>query len=106
MPENRPTVPWDEDDDLIPTEQSEDHAARQAEAFLAGVNIPLYPRSHVEIRILEGLREFYPLPLAPMQLAEVLRLPSAEVLSILQALATLGTVARPSRGYYQHIPLP
>jgi hypothetical protein len=68
--------------------------------------IPVYPRGDLEIQILEMLRAYFPLPLTPAQIAVALRQPRERVLSFMQALATLGTVARPTRSYYQHIPLP
>jgi hypothetical protein len=67
---------------------------------------PEYPRGDLELRILETLRAYYPMPLTPVQLAVMLDEPRERVLYFMQALATLGTIARPTRSYYQHIPLP
>ncbi len=67
---------------------------------------PEYPRTDLEIRILETLRAYYPMPLTAVQLAVMLSQPRALVLPLMQALATLGTIVRPTRSYYQHIPLP
>lgn len=68
--------------------------------------IPVYPRGDLELRILETLRAYYPMPIAPVQLAVMVGAPRGVVLSFMQALATLGTIARPTRSFYQHIPLP
>ena len=66
--------------------------------------VPLYPRGDLEIRILEALRAYYPMPIAPVQMAVMVGESRARVLAFMQALATLGTIARPTRSYYQHIP--
>jgi hypothetical protein len=88
----------------------EDLAARSAEAMAEEIiqqaAIPEYPRTDLEIRILETLRLYYPMPITPVQLAVMLGQPRERVLAYMQALATLGTIARPTRSYYQHIPLP
>jgi hypothetical protein len=93
-----------------PLEPVEDLAARSAEAMaeaiIAEAAISVYPRGDLEIRILETLRAYYPMPITPVQLAVMLGQPRERVLSFMQALATLGTIARPTRSYYQHIPLP
>jgi hypothetical protein len=92
-----------------PIEPVEDLAARSAEAMaeeIVAAAVPLYPRGDLELRILETLRAYYPLPLTPVQLAVMLGQPRERVLAHMQALATLGTIARPTRSYYQHIPLP
>jgi hypothetical protein len=65
---------------------------------------PVYPRGTLELRILEALRAHYPMPIAPVQLAVMVGEPRERVLAFMQALATLGTIARPTRSYYQHIP--
>jgi len=88
------------------TDLPDDPAARLAEAIIAEAPIPVYPRGDLEIRILEALRQYYPMPLTAVQLAVILRQPRELVLATMQALATLGTIARPTRSYYQHIPLP
>jgi len=68
--------------------------------------ISVYPRGDLELRILETLRAYSPMPITPVQLAVMLGQPRERVLSFMQALAILGTIARPTRSYYQHIPLP
>jgi hypothetical protein len=68
--------------------------------------IPVYPRGDLEHRILETLRAYSPMPIASVQLAVMVGESRARVLAFMQALATLGTIARPTRSYYQHIPLP
>ena len=68
--------------------------------------IPLYPRGDLEIRILETLRLYYPMPIAPVQMAVMVGASRERVLACMQALATLGTIARPTRSFYQHVPLP
>jgi hypothetical protein len=93
-----------------PLEHGEDLATRSAaamaEEIVAAAPVPLYPRGDLEIRILETLRVYYPMPLTPVQLAVMLDQPRERVLSFMQALAILGTIARPTRSYYQHIPRP
>jgi hypothetical protein len=66
--------------------------------------IPVYPRGDLELRILETLRAYYPMPIASVQMAVMVGEPRGVVLSLMQALATLGTIARPTRSFYQHIP--
>jgi hypothetical protein len=75
-------------------------------AALQPAAIPVYPRGDLEIRILETLRAYYPMPIAPVQMAVMVGEPREVVLSFMQALATLGTIARPTRSFYQYIPLP
>lgn len=90
--------------------QAEDRAARaaeaMAEAILAEAAKYVYPRGDLELRILETLRAYSPMPITPVQMAVMVGQPREVVLAHMQALATLGTVARPTRSYYQHIPLP
>jgi len=90
-----------------PLEHVEDLAARaaeaMAEAIVAAAPVPVYPRGDLELRILETLRLYYPMPLTSVQLAVMLGQPRERVLAFMQALATLGTIARPTRSYYQHI---
>jgi hypothetical protein len=81
-------------------------AEAMAEEILEQAAIPEYPRGDLELRILEALRAYYPLPITPVQMAVMVGEPREVVLSFMQALATLGTIARPTRSYYQHIPLP
>jgi hypothetical protein len=64
-----------------------------------------FPRSDVELRILEALRQAFPMPLAPRQVAASVGLPKEKVMVILQCLLTLGTVERPSLGLYRHRPM-
>jgi len=87
-------------------DEGPEHAARRAEEILAKAAIPVYPRGDLEIRILETLRAYSPMPLTAVQLAVMLGQPRERVLSFMQALAILGTIVRPTRSYYQHIPLP
>jgi DNA-binding IclR family transcriptional regulator len=56
--------------------------------------------------VLELLRQYYPVPLTPAQVAIALNLERADALALLVALATLGTIVRCTKSYYQHIPRP
>ena len=98
-----PHLPGDMHD--TPDEPSA-QAVRLAEDIIAEAAIPVYPRGDLEIRILETLRAYYPMPRTAVQMAVMAGQPRERVLSLMQALATLGTIARPTRSYYQHIPLP
>jgi len=61
-----------------------------------------FPRSRLELEILEALRQMYPLPLTAIQLAAMVRAPHLDVRNRLVALAMLGTITRPRSGYYLH----
>ncbi len=62
---------------------------------------PRFPRSATELLVLEALEALAPMPATPQQLATMLHKPGREVLPILQALATLGTIAHPAKGLYR-----
>src|SRR6266511_408121 len=55
--------------------------------------VPLYPRGDLEIRILETLRAYYPMPITSVQLAVMLGQPRERVLSFMQALFFFKTTA-------------
>lgn len=58
------------------------------------------PRS-IEQQVPDALRALAPLPATALQVAGVLRLPRSPVQRMLSALALLGTVDQPRKGYYQ-----
>jgi hypothetical protein len=62
---------------------------------------PRFPRSATELLVLEALEAIAPAPASPQQLASMIDKPGREVLAILQALATLGTIAHPAKGLYR-----
>jgi hypothetical protein len=61
-----------------------------------------FPRSATELLVLEALEAITPMPATPQQVATMIHKPGREVLPILQALATLGTVQHPAKGLYRH----
>ena len=61
-----------------------------------------FPRGVTELLLLETLEAIAPMPASPQQLATLVGKPGREVLPILQALATLGTVQHPAKGLYAH----
>jgi hypothetical protein len=63
-----------------------------------------FPRSAPELAVLAALETLSPLPATAIQIAAMVHLPHLEVRSILQALAVLGTVAHPGKGYFRHRP--
>lgn len=65
-------------------------------------SLPRLPRSPIELLVLEALEAIAPMPATPQQLATMVGQPGREVLPILQALATLGTVQHPAKGLYAH----
>jgi hypothetical protein len=89
-----PFVHWD-DADLPEGPLLEDPAAVAASQAR-------FPRSRVELAILEILRHWDPLELTPVQVAMLVHAPLLDVRRRLQALAMLGTVNHRRRGYYQH----
>jgi transcriptional regulator with XRE-family HTH domain len=64
-----------------------------------------FPRGAAELAVLEALQALAPLPATAMQVAALCDLPHLQVRLLLQALATLGTVRHPAKGYYQHWPV-
>lgn len=79
----------------------------RAEAVLVDVQTDepqRFPRSAVELQILEALQQLSPLPVTPRQVAAMLGVPAEQVRLLLQALATLGTIDHPAMGYYRHKP--
>jgi len=52
--------------------------------------------------VLEALAALAPMPATPQQVATLVHKPLVEVRTILQALATLGTVQHPAKGLYRH----
>jgi predicted Rossmann fold nucleotide-binding protein DprA/Smf involved in DNA uptake len=83
-----------------------DPTVRAAEDLLEAAEPYHYPRGEKELRVLELLRQYYPVPLTPAQVAIALNLERADALALLVALATLGTIVRCTKSYYQHIPRP
>jgi hypothetical protein len=78
------------------------YGAPPAEAVLAEVQTDSrqrFPRSAVELRILDMVEQLAPLPVTPRQIATLLGLHPEQVRLVLQELATLGTVAHPDLGY-------
>ena len=63
---------------------------------------PRFPRGATELLVLEALEALAPMPATPQQLATMVHKPGREVLPILQALATLGTIQHPAKGLYAH----
>ena len=63
---------------------------------------PRFPRSPIELLVLEALEALAPMPASPLQLAGMLNKPPLEVRTTLQALAMLGTIVHPGKGYYRH----
>jgi hypothetical protein len=79
-----------------------------AEAVLVDVQDDLhqrYPRTPLEIHILETLRHFYPSPVTSRQLADRLGLPSAQVRTYAYSLYILGVIDRQTYGHYRYKPL-
>jgi hypothetical protein len=64
-----------------------------------------FPRSVLELRLLETLRRMAPLELAPKQLAQLLHVEVGAIRPILYALALVGAIEREARGWYRHRPL-
>ena len=62
---------------------------------------PPFPRSAIELLVLEALEALAPAPMSPQQLAAMIHRPHVEVRTILQALAMLGTIAHPAKGLYR-----
>jgi predicted Rossmann fold nucleotide-binding protein DprA/Smf involved in DNA uptake len=87
-----------------PADDALDPTVRAAEDLLQAAEPYYYPRGATELRVLELLRQYYPVPLTPAQVAIALNLERAEALAMLVALATLGTIVRCTKSYYQHIP--
>jgi hypothetical protein len=86
---------------------------RLVEAIQQSLSIPLpgegptperYPRHLLELQILDTLAGIAPMPVTPVQLANLIRQPYADVTPTVQALCTLGTIQRVGRGYYSHGP--
>jgi len=61
-----------------------------------------YPRTPIEIQILEMLRHFYPSPVTSRQLADRLGIPSAQARTYAYALYTLGVIDREIQGHYRY----
>ena len=79
-----------------------------AETVLVNVQTPpgqAFPRSALELRVLEVLQTMYPLALNAVQLAQILGIPRGTVRQTLVALGMLKTIDRPSYGHYRHKPL-
>ena len=77
----------------------------RAEAVLAEVQTEAphpFPRSAVELRVLEALQALSPMPATPIQVAALVDLPHLQVRTLLQALAMLEAVDHPGKGYYRH----
>jgi hypothetical protein len=94
MSADEPFVHWDDAD--LPAPPALEGPAALAESQAR------FPRSRLELEILEALRQMYPLPLTAIQLAAMVRAPHLDVRNRLVALAMLGTITRPRSGYYQH----
>ena len=62
-----------------------------------------YPRSAMEVLCLDALRAIEPLPATPKQVAAMINKPNDEVYRILLALEMLGTIYRPTKGYYSTV---
>jgi hypothetical protein len=86
--------------------------AYEAEAILAAAQPATspwgagpFPRGLLEQAVLEILQSVFPLPATTLQVASLLdRVPYRQVRTVLQALALLGTIAHPCKGYYRHRP--
>lgn len=65
-----------------------------------------FPRSALELLVLEALEALAPMSASPLQVATMIHRPHLEVRNTLQALAMLGTIGHPHRGYYARYALP
>jgi hypothetical protein len=65
---------------------------------------PRFPRSATELLCLDALAALAPMPATPHQVATMIGKAHLEVRTTLQALAMLGTVDHPAKGYYRHGP--
>jgi hypothetical protein len=61
-----------------------------------------FPRGATELLLLEALEALAPMPASPAQVAALAQKPREEVRTLLQALATLGTIHHPGSGLYRH----
>ena len=61
-----------------------------------------FPRSVVELLVLDALQALSPMPATSIQVAAMVNRPHLEVRAILQALAMLATIEHPRKGYYRH----
>jgi hypothetical protein len=68
-----------------------------------GLHAP-FPRSATELLCLDALAALAPMPATPHQVATMIGKAHLEVRTTLQALAMLGTVDHPAKGYYRHGP--
>ena len=59
-----------------------------------------YPRSALEVLCLDALTAIAPLPATSKQVAAMIGKPDAAIQRILFSLETLGTIYRPTKGYY------
>jgi hypothetical protein len=83
---------------------------RTAEAIVADAQPPEapggggpFPRSPLEEGVLEVLHILAPIPATTLQVATLLETGAyRQVRTILQALAMLGTIEHPRKGYYRH----
>jgi hypothetical protein len=65
-----------------------------------------FPRGALELLVLEALEALAPMSASPLQVATMIHRPHLEVRNTLQALAMLGTIGHPHRGYYARYALP
>ena len=86
---------------------------RSAEALLLEVQrarppeapVQAFPRSPVELRILEALQQTAPRAVTANRIATLLGLPRQEAQTILHALALLRTIRVSEKGYYRSQPI-
>ena len=61
---------------------------------------PRYPRSALELAVLDALAPLHPMGASPRDLAQVLPYPHQEISRMLQGLVLVGTVHRLGHGYF------
>ncbi len=65
-----------------------------------------FPRSALELQVLECLEEMSPLAMSPLQVATIIHQPHLAVRNTMTALAMLGAIGHPRRSYYTRHALP
>lgn len=94
MPE--PVVRWDDPDLPEPPPLGDPTALAESQKR--------FPRTRLELEVLEILRHMSPMPLSPVQVAAMVRAPLVETRTVFHALFILETIERPNKGYYRHRP--